>query len=105
MGKRLWVALILLLLIAAGGAGWWYLSFHPEALNQPLVELELQPAKAPEGISASGFIEAEEVSVVAELGGRIVEVLADEGDEVEEGQVLVKLDTALLEAQIAQAQA
>ena len=105
MGKRLWVALILLLLIAAGGAGWWYLSSHPEALNQPLVELELQPAKAPEGISASGFIEAEEVSVVAELGGRIVEVLADEGDEVEEGQVLVKLDTALLEAQIAQAQA
>jgi multidrug efflux pump subunit AcrA (membrane-fusion protein) len=50
-----------------------------------------------EGISASGFIEAEEVSIVAEIGGRIVEIPADEGDEVAKGGVLVKLDTALME--------
>jgi len=104
MGKRLWVVLILLL-IAAVVAGWWYLSSHPEALNRLPAGLELWPAEAPGGVSASGFIEAEEVAIAAEVGGRIVEILADEGEEVEEGQVLIKLDTSLLEAQIAQARA
>jgi HlyD family secretion protein len=58
-----------------------------------------------EELSASGTIEADEVHVVAELGGRIVEILADEGDEVTEGQVLIHLDTAFLEAQVGEAQA
>ncbi len=56
-------------------------------------------------IQASGFIEAEEVAIAPELGGRVVELLVEEGDEVEAGQVLVRLDGTLLEAQIAAAQA
>jgi HlyD family secretion protein len=51
-------------------------------------------------IEASGTIEADEVVIASEFGGRIEDVLADEGDEVEEGQLLVLLDSALLEAQI-----
>jgi HlyD family secretion protein len=56
-------------------------------------------------VTASGFIEAEEVNVVSEVSGRVVEVLADEADEVTNGQVLVRLDGGLLQAQRAQAQA
>lgn len=56
-------------------------------------------------IQASGFIEAEEVAIAPELGGRVVELLVEEGDEVEAGQVLVRLDGTLLEAKIAAAQA
>lgn len=56
-------------------------------------------------LTASGVIEAREVSITAEVGGRIVDILADEGDEVEEGAILVRLDTALLEAEMGRAQA
>jgi multidrug resistance efflux pump len=56
-------------------------------------------------VRASGFIEAEEVAIASELGGRVVELLAEEGDEIQAGQVLVRLDATLLEAQIASAQA
>jgi HlyD family secretion protein len=56
-------------------------------------------------LTASGVIEAREVSITAEVGGRIVNILADEGDEVEEGAILVRLDTALLETEMGRAQA
>jgi len=56
-------------------------------------------------ITASGFIEAEEVAVASELGGRVVELPVSEGDEAGAGQVLARLDGTLLEARIAAAQA
>ena len=55
--------------------------------------------------SVSGFIEGEEISIAAEIGGRIEIVAVDEGDPVTKGQELVRLDRATLDAQIAQAQA
>jgi HlyD family secretion protein len=68
----------------------------------------LNPASAQpeaEDLMASGFIEAEEVAVAAELGGRVLELSAEEGDDVEAGLVLAQLDGTLLEAQIEAAQA
>lgn len=56
-------------------------------------------------ITASGFIEAEEVAIAAEVGGRIAEVLVAEGDMVEAGQVLIRLDDRIAQAQVALAQA
>lgn len=58
-----------------------------------------------ETISASGFIEGEEVRIAAETGGRIAEMRVEEGEEVEPGQVLVRLDDALLRTQRTEAQA
>lgn len=57
------------------------------------------------GTSASGFIEGEEVAVAAEVGGRIETIIVEEGDSVTLGQEIVRLDRAMLDAQIAQAQA
>ncbi len=56
-------------------------------------------------LAASGTIEADETTVAAEIGGIIRELTADEGDRVRAGGVLVRLDDALLAAQIVQAQA
>lgn len=56
-----------------------------------------------EAILASGFIEAEETLIAPEVGGRIAEVPVDEGDEVVTGQVLVRLDDALLQTERAEA--
>jgi multidrug resistance efflux pump len=56
-------------------------------------------------IEASGFLEAESVSVVAETGGRVAEVLVEEGQPVTAGQVVIVLDDTLLQASRAQAEA
>jgi HlyD family secretion protein len=100
MKKVLLAVLIALLLVAGGGTGWWYLNTHPAAWHQLLVELKVEAAEPARGISASGTIEVEEVAVTAELGGRIVEILADEGDEVQSGEPIVHLDDALLQAHL-----
>ena len=46
---------------------------------------------------ASGYVEATEVRVAAEVGGRLLEVAADEGRKVNAGDVLARLDTADLD--------
>jgi len=50
-------------------------------------------------IVVSGFIEGVEVLIAPEVGGRVAEVLVEEGEEVSEGQVLLRLDDALLQTQ------
>lgn len=89
------IIVIIVIGLVAGGA---YLATNPAILDQVLAEMELTEPETG-GLTASGFIEAEEVSVAPELGGRVVELLADEGDEVKAGQILVRLDDALLDAQ------
>lgn len=61
--------------------------------------------RAAEPLTASGTIEATQVRVSAQIGGRILELLADEGDTVKAGQVLARLDDALLRAELKKAQA
>jgi len=53
----------------------------------------------------SGTIQAVEVAVSFEMGGQIAEVLVEEGDYVEAGDVLARLDDEVLHAQFKQAQA
>lgn len=64
----------------------------------------VRPAQASDGaLSASGTIEATQVRISPEIGGRVLEVLAAKGDHVAAGDVLVQLDPALLNAQRVQA--
>jgi HlyD family secretion protein len=54
-------------------------------------------------VGGSGTIEVESVAIAAEIGGRVLDVAADDGDSVTAGQVLVVLDGSLLLAQQQQA--
>lgn len=84
------IALCVLALGAAGGWYWW---------QQRLQAL-------PPGIAkANGRLESEQVEIAAKYAGRIAEVLAKEGQMVDAGQVLARMDTRELEAQLAAAQA
>jgi len=56
-------------------------------------------------LKASGTVEAVEVQVGPELGGRVVEVMVKEGDAVQTGDPLFRLDDTLLQAQRRQAEA
>lgn len=93
MHNRARIAIPVLLLVALiGGGAWWW----------------MQRARAAESagvLSGSGTIEAEDVLITAEVGGRVQELLVDEGQEVDAGQILARLDRALLEAQHEQARA
>jgi HlyD family secretion protein len=63
-------------------------------------------AELPEGIvSGNGRLEAKLVDVAAKEPLRVKEILVDEGDLVKPGQVLARLDTITLEAQLAEANA
>ncbi|HQL38185.1 MAG TPA: efflux RND transporter periplasmic adaptor subunit [Anaerolineaceae bacterium] len=57
-----------------------------------------------ESRTLSGTIEALEVRIAPELGGRVVEVFAGEGQMVQAADVLIRLDDSLLQAQRVQAE-
>lgn len=60
----------------------------------------LRPKGLPSGIaSGNGRIEAVEIDIAARTSGRIKDILVNEGDFVQAGQVLARIDTQVLEAQ------
>jgi HlyD family secretion protein len=66
----------------------------------------LLPTGLPKGIvSGNGRIEATEIDIATKTPGRIVEILAREGDFVKASEVLARMDTQVLLAQKAEAQA
>jgi len=102
MKRHLWLAVgIPVALILVAGA---VVALSP-GLRERALALVGTPRPAAGEITASGFIEAEEVAIAAEVGGRIAGVLVAEGDMVEAGQVLIRLDDRIAQAQVAVAQA
>lgn len=85
--------LVLACIAAVGAAGGWY--WWQQQLN----------ALPPYIGKANGRLEAEQVEIAAKYPGRIAAVLAKEGDMVDKGAVLARMDTVELEAQLAAAQA
>jgi HlyD family secretion protein len=87
--KRPWI-LVLVVVAAAGFFGWRYWQSQKYAL--------------PKGIaSGNGRVEAKLIDVAAKEPLRVKQILVEEGDLVRPGQVLVKLDTITLDAQLAEA--
>lgn len=76
------------LIIAVGGGGWWY----------------LRPTGPGDGfVQGNGRIEAVEVDVATKSGGRLQDVLVNDGDFVTQGQALAHMDIRSLSAQRAEA--
>lgn len=65
---------------------------------------QFQPA-AETGLTASGTVETVQTSIAPEIGGKVLDVLVDDGDSVSAGDILLRLDASLLEAQRALATA
>ncbi len=58
------------------------------------------PAEEVPPLEASGVIQVKQIAVASEFGGRIAAIPVAEGETVGEGDVLVRLDTAMVDAQI-----
>lgn len=68
--------------------------------------LALRPDGLPVGFAASnGRIEATEIDIATKIAGRLREVMVREGDFVAAGQILARMDTAVLDAQSREANA
>src|SRR5262249_25666131 len=86
-GRRLWVGAAILVAVV-GGAAWFVLSKPP-----------LPPGFA----GGNGRLEANMIYISTKYPGRIKEVLYNEGDTIEAGQVVARMDTSALEAQLREA--
>ena len=83
--RRLVIWGLVAAVILVGGLGYYYYMSHLRSL--------------PAGIaSGNGRLEAQEVAIATKYAGRIAEIKFKEGDLVERGQVLARMDTSELEA-------
>jgi RND family efflux transporter MFP subunit len=116
-GRRYWPALSALAVIASAaiGSAAWFLA--PQLLGPGYADQvaggETRPkmqAQAPlpaseargSGFVASGYVVARrKAAIAAEITGKVVELLIDEGVVVEAGQVVARLDSVLAEADLA----
>lgn len=116
--RRRWrpVALGIAVMATAAAAAGWAMSQHRQAgetspvkPTPALTVTAVQPQRAiwPVELEASGSIAAwQEASIGARVSGYgLVEVLVNVGDEVTKGQVLARLDAALLQADAVRLQA
>ena len=82
--KRVIIPLIILLLAAAGAVYWYIGTLGYDSTDD-------------------AYVDANKMSISSKILGRIMVLTADEGDTVKQGRLLVKLDTADIQAQIIQA--
>jgi HlyD family secretion protein len=108
---RRWITVGVLILVV--GIGWRVMSAGRRAEAPTAAEVgvpvEVRPAETTtlvERVSAGGSITAlREVLVTAKLTARVAAVLVNEGDDVRAGQVLVRLESEDVQAQVRQAEA
>tara|TARA_R110000850_G_scaffold130071_2_gene250571 strand:+ start:513 stop:1589 length:1077 start_codon:yes stop_codon:yes gene_type:complete len=89
--KVLWRILIIAGVVFIAGVLVW-LEFRPDGLGDGFV-------------SGNGRIEATEIDIATKQAGRIEAVFVGEGEQVEPNQLLVRMDTKVLEAELGQAMA
>jgi HlyD family secretion protein len=88
MKSKFWIVVVLLIVGIVGA-----LAFARSSQNGSAAEW-----------NASGFIEAEVIAIAPEIAGRVIERPVSEGDVVQQGDLLLKLEDDILAAQVELAQ-
>jgi HlyD family secretion protein len=100
--RRSPIAILIILLIVLIGLG--YFMTNPESGQDVLVGLGLAQAEN-KGYVVSGMLEAQVTYLAGVNGGRVQELIVSEGQRVEKGEVLARLDTSFIEPLLEAAQA
>ena len=119
--RWVWILLATVVVLALlGGAAWWFLGGRPLAVKTAAATAPRAGGGAGAILQATGYITARrQATVSTQLTGTLTQVLIEEGDRVEKGQVLARLEDgavratlnlaranlASTQAQVAQAQA
>lgn len=82
------LAVLIAFLVVLGGALWWW-----------------QNSESAASLVFSGTVEADQMGISAEISGKVLEVLVKEGDRVEAGQLVARLDREQSAYQLQQAEA
>lgn len=102
MNKKKYLLWVLIFIVLIAGSFWLWQTRVQAAADRRSGDLR---SGAPFAYEASGMLEARSVRLAPEIGGQVIEVLVEEGQPVKTGQPVVRLDTAILEVQRAQASA
>ncbi len=84
--RNLYIMLLIIMMTAAGCQG-------------------INGDKADDVLSASGTLAADEIKIASEIGGLIKQISVMEGDQVDEGDLLIAVDDAIFQAEKARADA
>jgi RND family efflux transporter MFP subunit len=99
------IAVALVLLVGVAGLIWWFSGPQPAEVRTVMVQ-DPSSGRDETLLNASGYVTARrEATVSSKVTGKVKEVLIEEGSQVEEGQVLARLDSANVEKNLNLAQA
>jgi RND family efflux transporter MFP subunit len=99
--RWLWIVLAVIVLLALAGGAWFFLGrARPvEVRTAPVVSMDSAGAGA-SVLDATGYVVARRIATVsAQITGRVEEVMIEEGQRVEQGQVLARLDPISADAE------
>lgn len=99
--RWLWIVLAVIVLLALAGGAWLLLGrARPvEVRTAPVVSMDSAGAGA-SVLDATGYVVARRIATVsAQITGRVEEVMIEEGQRVEQGQVLARLDPISADAE------
>jgi len=101
---RIWIVVAALVVIGAATGVWFWVrsSEIPVRLAEPQPVADAGAASAGSILDASGYVVARrQATVASKITGKMVELDIEEGDRVEEGQVIARLDDSNVRAALA----
>ncbi len=98
--RWLWPVLVALLVVAVlAGAAWWFLGARPIAVQTAVAITPGAGGAAGAVLQATGYITARrQATVSTQITGTLTHVLIEEGDHVQKGQVIARLEDGGLRA-------
>ena len=105
--RWLWPVVAAIAVVAlAAGAGWWYVSTRPVTVQTALATAPAGGGVAGAVLQATGYVTPRRRATVStQITGTLTQVLIEEGDHVEKGQVLARLEDSALRAGLGAARA
>ena len=101
-----WLLATSVMLVAAGVGALYFTRSRAIEVDTSVAEASAAPAGSRAVLEATGYVTARRQSTVSsKVTGKLTEVLFEEGDRVEEGQVLARLDATSVKAQLGVAHA
>lgn len=105
-GPNRWPLIIIILLLLSAAAYWFFLKPEEAIGVRTAVAREISSEAASTVLNASGYVTARrQATVSSKFTGKVIEVLIEEGMEVEQDQVLARLDDSNVAASFALADA